>query len=243
MRNVFIRSFYMYTENLALVLLFSVFALFSVMFIPLFSGYVNAGGGFLRLSSVFYDIAAPEFLFVIVIGVLSVVFISLFFAAMISIVKLKETLDHVGYFQVVREFSKYVFRLMGFFLTMYVFQFVFAYIWYLFMIPMELYHLLIILVWLPFLFYPQVVVIDSHSFLDSFKQSIRFFVENPLKTLLVFFALIILIFCLLVVEVTLGQYFIYEHKIIGALLLSFFVLPFYVILATEIYMKKYPISG
>jgi hypothetical protein len=233
----------MYAENLTIVLLFSVFALLSLMFIPLFSGYVNAGGGFLRLSSVFYDITTPEFFFIVVVGVLSVVFISLFFAAMISIVKLKETLDHVGYFQVVREFSKYVFRLTGFFFIMYVVQFLLAYVWYVLTIPMELYHLLIIILWLPFLFYPQVVVIDSYGFLDSFRESARFFLENPLKTLFIFFVLVTLIFCLLVVEVVLGQYFVYEHKIIGTLLLSFFVLPFYVILTTEVYMKKYPISG
>jgi len=233
----------MYVENFKIVLLFSVFALLSLAFIPLFSGYVNAGGGFLRLSSVFYDITAPEFFIIVVIGVLSVVFMSLFFAALISIVKLKETLDHVGYLQVIREFSKYVFRLMGFFLIMYVVQFVLAYVWYLFSIPMGWYHLLIIIIWLPFLFYPQVVVIDSHGFLESFRESFRFFLKHPLRTLLVFFVLIALIFCLLVIEVVLGQYFVYEHKVIGALLLSFFVLPFYVILTTEIYMKKYPISG
>ncbi len=233
----------MYVENFNLILLFSIFALLSLVFIPLFSGYVNAGGGFLRLSSVFYDITAPEFFFIVVMGVLSVVFISLFFAAMISVVKLKETLDHVGYFQVVREFSKYVFRLMSFFLLMYVLQFLLAYLWYVFSIPMGLYHLLVIILWLPFLFYPQAVVIDSYSFLESFGQSIRFFIENPLKTLFVFFILVALIFCLLVVEVIFGQYFVYEHKIIGALLLSFFVLPFYVILTTEVYMRKYPISG
>ena len=60
MKNSLLRATELYFENIALILISSVFALISLGLIPLVSTYISAGTGFVRFSSIINDLTLIE---------------------------------------------------------------------------------------------------------------------------------------------------------------------------------------
>jgi len=232
----------MYAENIKLSLLFSVFTVFSMFLLPLLSSHVSAGAGFVRFSSLILDITPVQAMVFLVVGVVSTLFLAFSVAALVSIVKVKETLDEAGFRKVVNVFPNYISRVFIFFLVMLLIAVLAGVGLAAIGMPLAVVQLVIVLLWLAVIFTPQVIVLENFSIGKSLSDALQFIKNSP-KALAEYIAVgFILILAVLAVEVGLGQIFVWEHRVVSLLLVSFFVLPFLQMYATELYIKRYPVS-
>ena len=102
--------------------------------------------------------------------------------------------------------------------------------------------LVLFVFWALFIFTPQVLIVEDFNLIESMKDSVKFIRKYPLALVLYFSLGIILLFILLLVETLLGQYFIWEHKLISIVILSLFVLPFLQMFATQLYLRRYAVA-
>ena len=110
-RKAFARSINVYSSIFNLTLGFSIFIFCSLTLLPLVSSYLNLGSAFLRFSSIIYDMTFFQAVIFILVGLISLAFLSLFLSAIITTIKLKETLDHFRFKKVWNAFPAYVARM------------------------------------------------------------------------------------------------------------------------------------
>ncbi len=230
-----------YLNSFEIIIGFSVFVLLSLILIPLVASYVNIGSGFIRFSSLYLDLNTIQLAIFIFVGLVSLLFMSFFVSSMITLVKLQETLDHIGFTKVAHAFYKYVIRVFTLFIFMALLTILVGTGLNYLNVSNFIIQLVLILIWIPFVFAPQVVVLEDFNLKRSIKDSIQFIRRSPKYLIYYFIVGFVLIFLLTLVEVILGHVFIWEHKIITILLLSMFVLPFMIIFGTEIYLRRYPL--
>ena len=242
MLSVFDRTTRVYLNSLNLVVYFSVFILLSLILLPLVSSFVNVGAGFLRFSSLFYDLTALQGIIFILVSFASLLLLSFFIAALVSIVKLKETLDHVAFSRILNTFPKYVIKVFIFFLIMGLLSIAFGAIFNLIGAPAFAIQLVLLIFWALFIFTPQVLIVEDLDLIESMKDSIKFIKKTPIALVLYFVLGIVMLFALLLVETQLGQYFVWEHKIISIVILSIFVLPYLQMFATQLYLRRYAVA-
>lgn len=242
MFNVLRRSLKIYTETLNLVMLFSFFILFSLFLMPLVSTYVNVGAGFIRFSSIVNDLNAFQSVIFILVSFASLLLLSFFIAALVSVVKLKETLDHVAFSRVLNTFGKYIFKVFIFLLVMGLVSVAIGLIFDLVNIPDFITQLVILVFWSLFIFSPQILIIEDFNLIDSMKDAFKFVKTQPIAFFNYFVLGVVLLFLLLVLETWLGQYFVWGHKLISIILLSIFVLPLLQMYSTELYLRRYAVA-
>lgn len=240
--EVFFKTNKVYLTTLNLVLGFSVFIFLSLALLPFLSSYVSVGGGFIRFSSLYLDLTIPQAMLIIVVALLSLLFLSLFISALISIVKVRETLDHVRFSKVVSIFKKYVLRVFFFLLFLSVISILIGTIFEFISMPKLLTQLVLFAIWLPLIFAPQVIILEDFGLGGAFRDSIKFVINSPLSLFvyIVLGAVLLLLFAL--IETSLGHYFVWEHKIISIFFISIFVVPYLQMFATELYILRYPVS-
>ena len=230
-----------YLNSFEIIIGFSVFVLLSLILLPLVASYVNIGSGFIRFSSLYLDINTIQLAIFIFVGLVSLLFISFFVSSIITLVKLQETLDQVGFTKVAHAFYKYVMRVFTLFIFMATLTILIGTGLDYLNISNVITQLILILVWIPFVFAPQVVVLEDYNLKRSILDSIKFIKRTPRYLFYYFIVGFILVFLLTLVEVILGYVFVWEHKIITIILLSMFVLPFMIIFGTEMYLRRYPL--
>ena len=114
MQNVFSKSIAIYLSTLWLNAGFAIFIILSLLFLPMIAGYVNVGGNFIRFSSLYTpDMTALQAVALFGIAVVGLLCTAFFLSAIISIVKLRETLDHFGFSKVIATFPKYIGRIFA----------------------------------------------------------------------------------------------------------------------------------
>ena len=164
MEKVLRKSFVVYKSTAQLSLGFGVFIILALLLIPLISRYVDVGGGFIRFSSLYTsDITLFQAAILVAVGLASIALLSLFLAAQISIVKLRETLDHVGFAKVSAVFPRYVLRIFLFLLMLSVISITVGTGLDYAGVHRAVIQLIIFGVWLPFVFTPQVLILDACS--------------------------------------------------------------------------------
>ena len=242
MFSVFKRTIKVYVGTLNLVALFSLFILFSLLLMPLLSTYVDVGAGFIRFSSILYDMNALQALVFLLVSLASILLLSFFIASLVSVVKLKETLDSVAFSRVISTFGKYVLRVFYFLIIMGVISVLIGLIFNLLNIPDFVTQLALLVFWASFIFTPQILVIEDFNLINSMKDAFNFIKKQPLALVYYFTLGVVLVFLLLLLEVWLGQYFAWQHKIISIIILSLVVLPFLQMYATELYVRRYAVA-
>ncbi len=242
MFNVFKRSVKIYLGTLNLVALFSLFILFSLVLMPLLSTYVDVGAGFIRFSSILYDMNALQALVFLLVSIASILLLSFFIASLVSVVKLKETLDNVAFSRVISTFGKYVLRVFYFLIVMAVVSVSIGLIFELLNIPDFITQLILLIFWASFIFTPQILIIEDFNLINSMKDAFDFVKKQPLALVYYFVLGVALVFLLLLIEVWLGQYFVWQHKIVSIILLSLVILPFLQMYSTELYLRRYAVA-
>lgn len=242
MESIFQKTNETYIDSFRLVLGFSVFVILSSLMLPLLSSYINGGAGLVRYSSLFFDMTLEQAVVFVFIGLLSTLFLSIFITAIVSIVKLKETADEVLFEKVVDLFPKYVARVFLLLLLMMVLTVVIGSIFDFLSLPTYLSQILFLVMFLPFMFAPQVVVLEHLRTLPAITDAINFITIAPKATMELLALGTISLFALTFIEVILSSIFLYEHKLISIILLSVLVLPYLIMYATQLYIRRYPLA-
>jgi hypothetical protein len=241
--KVFRKSFAIYGETFELTIFFSIFVFLSLILLPLLSSYVASGAGFVRFSSLYTsDISIIQLIIFCLVGFVSLLCLSIFLSAQICVTKLKETLDHARFNRVVNTFPKYVLKILTFLLLMTVLSLVIGTTLSLVSVPNPIIQLVILCMWLPLIFAPQILVLEDLGLGAALVDSIEFISRSPLS-LVAYIALgFVMLLVLSLVEAILGNFMFWEHKLLGVVITSLFILPFLQIFATELYIVRYPVA-
>lgn len=240
--EVFFKTNRVYLTTLNLVLSFSVFIFLSLALLPFLSSYVSVGGGFIRFSSLYLDLTIPQAVLIVVVALFSLLFLSLFVSALISIVKVKETLDHVRFSKIVDMFKKYVLRVFFFLLFLSVTSILIGTIFEFILMPRLITQLVLFGIWLPLIFAPQVIILEDFKLGGALKDSIKFIINSPMSLIAYVILGTVLLLLFTLIEISLGYYFVWEHRIVSVFFVSIFVVPYLQMFATELYILRYPIS-
>ena len=236
------KAFKIYFSTLNLVVYFSIFAVFSLLLLPLVSSYVNVGSAFIRFSSLYLDINFVNGLILLLVGLVSLISMAFFVSAIINIVKFKETLDVVHFSRVFKSFPRYVTRVFLFFLLMSIISVITGVVFSFFSLPF-LAQLIIFVLWVLFLFTPQVIVLEDLGVLEAMSDSLLFLKKQPSFEAFYLCVGFVLMLLLLLLESFVGNFFVWEHKIISIVIIALFMIPYLQMFATELYLKRYPLSS
>lgn len=245
MGNVLADSFETYSSNLKLILLFSIPFLIAFL-IPRFApipSYISVGAIFLRTASIFINLNAVGVAVIVVAIFFSLLFISFAFVAISLIVKARRT--HVGtQKRVMQGIEKYTGRVFLVFL---------AYTFVLLLSSIIGYYLgheaaltaIVGFIGFIFIFYaPTAIVIDNKRIGRAVIDSAKLMSSAP-QYFLIWLALIVVVIAFLdgIFIAALGSSAagIVASRYILLVLNSLFVLPYFVILQAEAYMKKFPL--
>ena len=241
-RNVFLKTLSIYFNTFYLMMGFGIFIILSLILLPLLSSYVSVGGGFIRFSSIIFDMTLLQAVVLIVVTLVSLLLLSFFVSAVISVVKVKETLDEVTFERVKALFPKYVWRIFFFFLLIGVVSILIGTFLDFIYAPRFLTHLILAAVWLAVVFTPQILILEDLPLGKAINDTLTFVRNSPIALVwYVVFGLLCLFF-LALLEVALGLVLVWEHHIITVILVSMLVLPLLEILGAELYIRRYHIS-
>jgi hypothetical protein len=237
-----VNSVKVYSSIFKLTLGFSIFIFCSLGLLPIVSSYLNTGSAFLRFSSILYDMTPSQAFLLVLVGIVSLIFISLFLSSIITTIKMKETLDHFRFKKVWESFPAYVTRML---VLLFILMAISVTIGVLFEgsgAPRELIQILIACVWLPFVFAPQILILEDLGVEDALYDSYRFVRKMP-KALIAYAVVgVLLLLVVSIIELWLSFSFTWEHKAIAIILVSILVLPFMQVFGTELYLMRYPLQ-
>ncbi len=232
-----------YIENIDKVTFFAIFIILTLALSPILSSFTSVGSAFIRFTSIYADLTTIQILILGGIGTASIVFIGMFLSGLISLIKLQETLDYVTYRRVMATFKKHITKISLFLailtLTSLAIGTTLSYLG----TPQIITHLIILVLWITFTFTPQVAVIENFGVTGSMKDAVTFIKDHPIPLVKYIVLGFILMFILVIIEAMLGQVLIWEHRIVSILLVSLVILPILQIYATELYLKRYPLTN
>ncbi len=230
-----------YFENIKLVLPFSFLVLVVVLFTMSFFTYVTGGAGFLRYTDVIsMSLSSYEiFLYFMatVIGTFSVSFLSV---AIVLLVKLRRTLDDIGFMKMLYRFPRNVWKLMLIWFFLGAITFAIGVGTAYFNLPGTAMAFLMLLVWGFFIFVPQTLVLEEYGFIRSLKESAKFFLKKPGAVIGIYLISVIGLFVLVLIETMIGHLKVFWlSPIFSSFLLFVFVLPYIEFLKTNLYLSRY----
>lgn len=240
--DLFAKTNEIYLSTLKLVVGFSVFIFVSLLLLPLVSSYLNVGGGFVRFSSLYLDINPLQFIVFIIVGLISIVSLSVFITSIIAIVKLKETMDHFGVKRLVTTFRKHITDVATFMVLWVVATAIIGTLLSVLQMPLWVIQLIIFLIWLPAIFVPQIIVLEDYKPIRAIHDSVDFIMKKPIGLGIYLGTGVALVFLATVIEWIFGSLFIWEHKVLGLLFIALFVVPYLQMLASVIYIQRYHLS-
>lgn len=239
--KAFNRSLKVYSSIFKLTMGFSILILASMTLLPLVSSYLNVGSAFLRFSSILYDMTMFQAAVFVVVGFISVLFLSIFLSAIITTIKLKETLDHFRFEKVWRAFPDYVSRMFLMLLFLCIVSVALGVFLEAFGTPRVAIQLILAGVWLPFVFAPQILILEDLGVGEALSDSLNFVKRAPVQLLAYLATGVLLLLALAALEFSLSFLFTWEHKLLSIIIVSIGVLPFLQVLATELYIMRYPL--
>ncbi len=242
MGNVFTDSLETYIQNLRLVLLFSIPFIIAVA-IPLLAPlptYMTAGGIFLRSASIFINTSPISISVIIFSMFFSLLFLSFAFVAISLIVKSRRTHTNIAG-SVLRDIERYISRvfvvLLAYALVVIATNVVSSY--YAPSLGGLLTSLVGFVAFLIIFYAPSAIVVDNKRILIAIRDSAKLIYREPIYFIgwLLLSTISISILDVLAIGITGTLISRYVVLIITSLL----ILPYFVILQAEAYMKRFPL--
>lgn len=241
-RKAFDRSLKVYSSIFNLTLGFSIFIFCALVLLPLVSTYVDLGSAFIRFSSILYDMTSTQAILFTLVSLVSLAFLSLFLSSIITTIKLKETMDHFRFKKVWDSFPDYVARMFFLLLFLALASLLVGTFLESASVQREMIQLVIAFMWIPFVFAPQILILEDLGVAEALGDSFRF-VKNSRKALLAYLAMgIFLLMLLTLLEYALSFHFEWQHKVLSIVIVSIGILPFLQVFATELYLMRYPLQ-
>lgn len=231
-----------YRDNIRLVLLFSIpfVVAFLIPLVAPLPTYLSSGGIFLRSASIFLNINVLSLAVIVISVFISLLFLSFAYVAISLIVKAKRTLSKTAA-GVVRELEKYTGRV---FVVLLLYAFVLTIVNVLsYFVGLQAIATPVVGFFLfALIFYaPAAIVINNSGVLASMKQSALLVAKRP-QYFLLWIALIVLavsILDFLLIHITGTPASSYLMLVLNSL----FIVPYFVILQAEAYMRRFSILG
>ncbi len=239
MANILTEAWRTYSKNIKIVLLFSIPFIISFL-IPILApmpSYITAGGIFLRTTGMFINANLVTYAEVVIADFFSLLFLSFAFVAISLIVKAEKTHNAIPS-RVLRETEAYtgrVFLVMLFYIALLA---VANFAGYFMGFESALTAIVGFFAFMAIFYAPTGIVMDNKPIARSIKDSTKQVLKQP-QYFILWFVLIALVVSALdaVLIPLLGLLSAYALLLINALL----VVPYFVILQTHAYMRKYSI--
>ncbi|MBN3037158.1 MAG: hypothetical protein JW834_01805 [Candidatus Diapherotrites archaeon] len=237
-------AFETYVESAKLFSLFGFLVLAVMLFLMGFFTYEVAGAGFVRYADVLGGTISlgGDILFAAI--TLASIFSLAFLSVVVTVVvKLKRTMDDVGFVKLMNRIPKYITKLMAAWIMLGIISFVVGLVFTAMHVPAFVTALAMLLLWAFFVFLPQSIVLKDLDFLDALEDSARYCFKKPLAIALVYGAIFFMLFSLVVMEVLVGYFRLFW---LGALLSStvmfLFVIPYIEVLKANLYVTRYRVT-
>lgn len=239
--NVLSLSFETYKSNIALIL-FAALSFVIAFIIPIFASfptYGDLGAIFLRTASIYINLNIINTSVIVISVLFSLLFLSFAIVAINVVVKHSRTRTRIKQ-EVLSGLEKY---------TSKVFIILFIYTAILFVINAATYKTafagistaIVGLVLTPFLFYaPASIVIDDHRIVRAIQSSVKLFFRKFDYFLLWLAVAIVLLTFFDLLFLAVGQV---ASTYVMLIFDAFFILPFLVVLQSELYMKRFRLLG
>lgn len=241
MLKAFERTFRVYGSLAPFTIVFGVFVLASLLLLPWVSSYINGGAGFVRFSSLLYDITLPQLAVFLLAGVTSILFLAVFISLVMTTIKMLETLDYFGVRKILSVFPTYISRIFMFLVFLCVLSVGIGILLDLFGMSKLITQLVLMAIWVPFMFVPQILILEDYTISRAMEDSFAFLKRSPSSFVIYLVTGVVLLAVVTGIETALGQFLSWEHKILSLVLVSMFILPFLQVLATELYILRYPL--
>ncbi len=235
-------AYEVYTENTKLVLLFSIpFAIaFAIPLVAHLFTYVTLGGTFLSTAGTFNGIDVPSMVIIVVSTIFSLLFLSFAFVAISMIVKSRKTHVSIGK-RALMEIEKHIGKVFAVLLLYSFILLAINLLSYAFApgLAAGITALFGFIIGAITFYAPSAIVIDNKRVLRSIGDSVRLVVHTP-QYYLLWITLLTLVISLLDV-IAIAVFGTVLSGYVTLILISIFVLPYFVILQTEAYMRKFPL--
>ncbi len=229
-----------YKDNLKLVLLFSIPFIIAFL-IPLLAPlptYVSVGGIFLRSASTFINLNSTGVVVIVLSVFVSLLFLSFAFVAISLIVKSERTHVRVKG-SVLKDIEKYTAKVFVVLLT-YEFILIIVSILSYYTSYETLITALVGFFGFMLIFYaPSAIVVDNKRVLRAIGDSIRLVIAEPIYFVQWLVLLFVILSIIDFIAIALTGTLISSYVVL--VVSSLFVLPYFVILQAESYMKRFPL--
>ena len=238
MGNVLSDAWETYTENWKLVLLFSIpfIIAFAIPLLAPLPTYVAAGGTFLRSASVFISPNLVSLAIVIIAMVFSLLFLSFAFVAISMIVKSRKTHVNIGK-RMMQEIEKYIGKVFAVLLVYSLILMAVNILGYLANVQAEATAIFGFFGFALIFYVPSAVVVDNKRVGRALRDSVRLVTHAPQYYLLWLVLLVASISIADTVFIAVAGTALAGY--ITLIVTSVLILPYFVILQAESYMKRF----
>jgi len=212
-----------------------------MLFLMSFFTYVVGGAGFIRYQDIIAGTISPLSIIVYgLVGLVSIFSLSFLSTAVTLIVKLKRSMDDVGFTKLLVHFPEHVINLMVAWIILGLITFFIGLLFNALNIPTALTAFTMLLLWAFFIFLPQSMILKDKKFFDALKDSAKYCTKKPLAVILYYLLTAFFLFILVIMEVVLGQFMLFWlSAIISSVAIFLFVLPYLEILKANLYLSRY----
>ncbi|MGC8479725.1 MAG: hypothetical protein ACP5M9_03605 [Candidatus Micrarchaeia archaeon] len=238
MANILSEVYNTYLDNLKFVIFFSIPFVIAFL-IPLFAPlptYISSGGIFLRISSIFTNLNAINLVIILIAILFSLLFISFAFVLISMIVKAKKTRSKISK-RVLQDIERYIGKV---FIILLIYTFILIALG---IIGYDIgYTALLTTIFgffgfIPIFYAPSAIVVDNKGIIRAVKDSIKL-VIGKLNYFVLWFVLISVIITVVdfIMILISGNYL---SMYLTLIIVSLFVLPYFVIFQAEAYMRRF----
>lgn len=232
-------AFDSYKKNAKIVGLFALLLLFAAPMAALASSYFSSGGQFIRFSNIGFELSLIDLAGTMVFFLLSTLVFSIALTLLIAVVKSQFAVTQISS-AIVEEIDSNYPQVFLFFVAFSVFSLLIGSVFTKAEIPYYISSIVTFLVWMPFVFTPQAIIVGDMNIIAAMADSAKF-VKRKADLALLWLAVGFVLVGLVAVFEALLYNIVFFMPVVSLVVVTVFVLPFLEVLKTEIYLSKYDI--
>jgi hypothetical protein len=159
------------------------------------------------------------------------------------VVKLKRTMDDIGFSKLLFHFPRYLYRIMAAWVMIGAATVLVGLVFTALQLPSWAIALTQLLLWAPAIYLPQSIVLHDKHFREAVRESANYCLKKPLAVLTYYFGMVMMLLFMLGVDVVLGQFYLFWlSALFDAFLLFMFIIPFLEIVKANIFITRYKLA-
>jgi hypothetical protein len=228
-----------YFESSSLILVFSFLVLAVMLFLLTTFTYVDMGAGFVRyLDVVKGTISGPQALITVIVALVSFFSLAFLQTAVTIIIKLRRSMDDVGFFKLLVHFPWFVTILTVAWAVLGVAMFLVGTVFTAVGLPPALIAFANLLLMAFFLFLPQALILHDLSLADALSESMSHTFKKPASVVLYYLLAVAFLSFMLVIDVGLGQLkIVWLPALVNSAFLFLFVIPYLEVLKAQLFIS------